>query len=185
MLTILSEAFKEFCLLEVHKRVLIEKNDYSEAEALSDVVNATLSNRQTTPADFMISENDVIDDSIEIYNRYKKALDLYEMTTGEKRIELEHFCKALYYSGYRWMPEDYFSFNRQMNVTLKYIHNQITKNDYSRLMVDYDLNGPKPINLCRMRKRITIFESLLSSIIEKRYIRKRNRGENETVIVWL
>ncbi len=183
-LVIISEAFTYFCRLEIHRRLLKDKGDYREAETVSDMVNVILTNRKTTAADFMVNEEDNVNEMIETYKKYSKSLDLYEMATGETRVELDHFCKALYHTAQRHFPEENFSFNHQMMVTLKYINDQVTKEEYARLMVDYDLNGPKPVNLCWMRRQIRTFENMLSSIIEKRDIRKGNRLEDNVVYVW-
>lgn len=82
---------------------------YESAEMFSNMLNLMVPTYHTTPNDFIHSQEDYMNDSIDKYEEYKKYLNLFE-GMGFIPIVVDKFCKTLYDT------DDYYDFKASSNM---------------------------------------------------------------------
>ncbi|MBQ2188442.1 MAG: hypothetical protein II401_07775 [Bacteroidales bacterium] len=115
---------------------------YESTEMFSNMLNLMVPTHHTSPTDFMHSQEDYINDSIDNYAKYKKYLNLFEGMGFVPRV-VDKFCKTLYDT------DDYYGFKASSN--MHYIV-------YSEALLLYQMEQIDYQTFAQQFKRINLFD---------------------------
>ena len=115
---------------------------YESAEMFSNMLNLMVPTRHTSPTDFMHSQEDYINDSIDKYEEYKKYLNLFEGMGFVPKV-VDKFCETLYNT------DDYYGFKASSN--MHYIV-------YSEALLLYQMEQIDHLTFMQQFQRINLFD---------------------------
>ena len=121
---------------------------YENAEMFSNMLNLMVPTHHTSPSDFMHSQDDYINESIDKYEEYKSYLNLFEGMGYVPRV-VDKFCKTLYDT------DGYYSFKACSN--MHYIV-------YSEALLLYQMGEIDYQTFVQRFQRINLFDGHLKPL---------------------
>lgn len=167
-LYILSEAYFKYQMFYLNQCMVNNNTDYKTAESTSMLIN-TIFNGQTSPADFIKTEDEATNEVIEKYKDYQKFLD---KTNLDKSI-VDAFCKASEHSFRTTLKINSTGFSYQIIALIHYNNGNITKEQLQDALVDYCIftKKTKKLNTKLFKSTVTSIEKLYTEILNKKISR--------------
>lgn len=172
-LYVLSQAYHKYQLFCLCKCSINHNTDYILGENTSMLMNAILK-LETTPSDFIKSQDEANNELIEKYQDYESFLDNNHL---DKHV-VDAFCKASEHSSGTILKINSVAFIFQIEALLEYNLELITKKQLQQRMVDYCIlsKKTKKLNTVLFKKTIHFIEKLYTEIQNKRTLRKINKA---------
>ncbi|MGZ9676419.1 hypothetical protein [Flavobacterium sp. GNP001] len=171
-LYVLSKAYHKYHVFYLGKYVLNHSKEYNSCESTSMLMN-TIFNLETTPADFIQTQDEATNELIEYYQDYQSFLDKSHL---DKQV-LDAFCKAYEHNFGTMLKINSVTFIFQVEALLEYNIGLITKKELHERLVDYCIfsQRTKKLNTSVFKKTIHSIEKLYSEILNKRAVRQRKK----------
>ena len=171
-LYILSTAYRKYQVFHLSKDALNHSKEYNLCESTSALMN-TIFNLETTPADFIQTQDEETNELIENYQDYQSFLNKCNL---DKQV-VDAFCKAVEHNFGVMFKLKFVVFIHQVEALLEYNIGFITKKELHERLVDYCVfsQRKKKLNQSVFKKTIHSIEKLYSEILNKRAVRQRKK----------
>lgn len=171
-LYVLCKAYHHYQLFYLSKCALNHSIEYDTDEMTSMLMN-TIFNLETTPADFIQTQDEANNELIEKYQDYESFLDKSYLD----RLVVDAFCKAFEHNFGTMLEINSVSLLFQIRALLDYNRGLITKKELYERLVDYCIfsQRTKKLNTSLFKKTIHSIEKLYSEILNKRAVRQRKK----------
>jgi hypothetical protein len=172
-LYVLSEAYYRYQMFYLSESLLKHKTDYKTAENTSFLINSIF-NGETTPADFIKSQDETINEVIEKYNEYNNFLN---ETLLDKEV-IDAFCRAAEHNSRTLLKTNSVGFQNQIEALIRYNTKEVTKEQIQNALVDYCIftKKTKKMNFTLFKKTVYSIEKLYTEILEKKVNRKKKKN---------
>jgi hypothetical protein len=170
-LYVLSKAYYHYQLFYLSKCALNHSIEYDTDEITSMLMN-TIFNLETTPADFIQTQDEANNEIIEKYQEYESFLDKSYLD----KLVVDAFCKAFEHNFGTMLKINSVSLLFQIRALLDYNRGLITKKQIQERMVDYCIfsKKTKKLNTRLFKKTIHSIEKLYTEILNKRTLRQKS-----------
>jgi len=167
-LSVLSKAYYNYQLFYFSKCALNRSTEYNSAESTSMQMNNIFS-LETTPANFIKTQDEANNELIENYQKYESFLD----NSYLDKLVVDAFCKASEHNFGTMLKTNSVAFVCQIEALLEYSLGSITKKQLQERMVDYCIFSKKnkKLNSVLLKKTIHSIEKLYTEIKSKRTLR--------------
>jgi len=174
---VLSSAYCHFTKLTVYNTLLKSKNNYAEAENVSDFLN-NIFKQETVPSDFLHNKDELTNEIIEEYNGYKGWAngELVNHLFENKKI-VDAFCKSVEFQNKIMLLkcDNTYLFRTHIAYLINYLLNKVEKVDLEEKLIDFSLfsGEPKKLSFNRFRRKIISIENLYQEIDAKQKTRTK------------
>lgn len=168
----LSQAYHKYQLFNLCKCALNNSTEYNSSENTSMLMN-TIFDLETTPSDFIQTQDEANNELLEKYLDYKSFLDKSDLD----KLVVDAFCKASEHNFGTMLKINSVPFMFQIEVLIDYNLGLITIKQLRESFVDYCIftKKTKKINTRLFKKIIHSIEKLYSEISTKRTLRQINK----------
>lgn len=119
-----------------------ERTTYFDAERMSDFLNQMIPYQHTSPMELMHSEDECVKESMDLYDKYKEYIKLFE-GQGFAAEVVDRFCKKVYDT------DDYYTFKAFCNLYYSV---------YAEVLLLYQLGGIDYQEFVSQFQEISLFE---------------------------
>ena len=167
--------------MELHRKAIMEKNDWNKAERKRDSFRCLFPDRNIKVEEFLYDKNELSDKVIDYYNDFTKCLTLGELLGIQKRT-VEAFCKNVYHTSscYHLKGLGCLHYPLWINAIFRYLDNTLSKENLIFNFVEYSIYDREvfPARFSLFRNSIIIIEKLVNEITTKQATRyRRSAGE--------
>ena len=172
-LYILSEAYYRYQIFYLSESLLKNKTDYKTAEKTSFFINSIF-NGDTSPSDFIKTQDEAANEVIDNYNEYKRFL---ENTFLNKEV-VDAFCRSVEHNSRTTLKINSVGFTNQISELIRYNCGEVTKKQIENALVDYCIftKKPKKMNFRLFKKTVYSIENLYTEILKKKINRKLKKN---------
>ncbi|MFT5244457.1 MAG: hypothetical protein ACI8QQ_002397, partial [Psychroserpens sp.] len=170
-LCVLSKAYHKYQVFYLSKYALNHSKEYNSGERTSMLMN-TIFDLETTPADFIQTQDEATNELIENYQDYQIFLDKSHL---DKQV-LDVFCKAFEHNFGTMLKINSVAFVGQIQALMEYNLGLITKKQMQKRIVDYCIfsQKTKKLNTRLFKRTIHSIEKLYTEILSKKTLRKKS-----------
>ncbi len=163
-LYVLSKAYHHYQLFYLCKCTLNHSIEYNTGKSTSMLMNSIF-NLETTPADFIQTQDVANNELIEKYQEYESFLDKSYLD----KLVVDAFCKVFEHNFGTMLKINSVAFLFQIEALLDYNIGLITKKQIKERMVDYCIfsKKTKQLNTRLLKKTIHSIEKLYTEILNK------------------